>query len=173
MRSGDARAFEDNLAGIERKLEWRTGETALSAEQRREIAASQQRAQPVYDVLSEGMPTLRPGEKPFPFRVRIAQRLQRHSPEWAREDLAAVARSDPSAFGVIEQQIYDTAQRRGLDPTYALDGGLRARKVVDQSGVETTIYHGDIANWINQFAAPTKVTVRKFWDGRRRQIYPK
>jgi hypothetical protein len=164
---------ERRLDAYERRLDERDGDVAFSAAQRTEIAAIQRRAETVYSALSKPVPKLNPGERPLPYRVRLAADLQRHSKDWARVDLAPVARSDPSAFGKIEQQVYAAAERRGLDWGYAPGGGLRARVETDAAGTQTTVFHGDIANWINQFATPTKVTVRKFWDGKRRQIYPK
>lgn len=158
---------EQRLDRYERRLDERDGEIALTAAQRAEIAQIQRHVQPVFDALSKSVPKLEPGEKPYPYRIRLAADLQKHSKEWARVDLTSVARGDPSAFGKIEAQILRDGEQRGLDWSYAPGGGLRARKIIDQAGNENTVFHGDPRHCWGQFLNSTITAVTELRPPRR------
>jgi hypothetical protein len=100
---------ERRIDHIERRQDEMAGEAALTAAQRAEIAAIRKRAKPIFDALS--LPTPNPAEKPIVYRVRVAAQLQRHAKasDWARTDLANLARASPTAFANAEREIYALA----------------------------------------------------------------
>jgi hypothetical protein len=136
---------KDRLDTLERTLNRESGERELSISQRRAVVDAQQRASEVFQTLSEGAPLPRPGEGPLAYRIRLAEQLKHHSREFRDVDVRRIAlRTD--SFPTIENQIYDHAKKRGLDPLYRGNvpkGQLRERKVTDEAGREWTAFHGD------------------------------
>jgi hypothetical protein len=165
MRSAAEALYEEQsrVDRIERQLDEREG--ALTAAQRTELAAIKKRAAPVFAAVTHSVPN--PADKPIVYRVKLATMLQRHAKgsDWARTDLANLARGSPAAFANVEDEIYKTAYKNGLDPSYRGDaprGQLRERIEVDQAGRETTVFHGDIRSWIDMFTTPVVAAVERW-----------
>jgi hypothetical protein len=155
------------------QLNAQTGERPLSVDQRAELVAAQKHASAVFDSLSLGTPSPHRAEAAFPYRVRLASLLQHHHPDWARVDLAAVARSNPGAFSNAESAIYSAARARGLDPEYrghAPEGTLRERVATEPDGLKISYFHGDIRDMLAPFTGRRSLAVKSFgprFAGRR------
>jgi hypothetical protein len=134
----------------------------------------QARADDVYrDLGLVGAPPPLPAESPRSYRVRLARKLQHHSPDWKESDLSNLARVSRNAFAVAEEAIYADAHKVALDPTvtFSRTGELRERKVKDESGRETTVYHGSPLWWMSQFMFPARA-VAAFYNSRGEKILP-
>jgi hypothetical protein len=154
-----------------------TRERPLTLEERRDVAAAQRRAEPVYAALSRSRPLPGANEPRLPYAVRVAQDLQKHSDRWATANLVRVARSSPDAFAAAAAEILADATRRGLDWSYSglPNGGLRERHVTDAAGQSSSVFHGNPADAWAPFTSPARATIKRFWEPfpSRRQIYPR
>jgi hypothetical protein len=161
-------------AAINRRLAALDAKTGrpLDQQQRAEIIAAQRRADAVFGALSLAAPAPKANEPAYPYRVRLAADLQRHHPQWRNTDLYPVARSQPSAFAIIENEIYRAATERGLDPEYrghAPEGTLRER-VATEEGLKIHYFHGDIRDCLKTLTGTHTLAVSSFgprFAGRR------
>jgi hypothetical protein len=130
---------------------------------------------PVYDALSRQPPQPKPQEDALNFRRRVFDDLKQHHSQWrAASGVAGWFHS--GAFDVAEREVLAAAHARGLDPNYRGDappGHLRARKVIDQAGRESTVFHGDARDTWAPFCNPSKTAVLEIRTPEGRRLYPR
>jgi hypothetical protein len=145
----------------------------LSIVDRAVLEKAIQKATPVYDALSLSPPEPRRDETAWRYRARVVEDLKGHS-IWKKSSPGSIA---PGAgFDLIEREVLAAARARGLDPTYrghVPAGQLRERKVVDQSGRENTVFHGDPADCWRPFCTPSQTAVKQIQTPSGRRLYPR
>jgi hypothetical protein len=127
------------------ELNARTGERPLTVQQRSDLLDAVRRAETAYGSVSLSCPAATSTDSAYTYTVRAVSGLQHHHPDWARVDLAAVARSNPVALGNIASAVYRAAVEHGNDPLdlWRPDRETRLRERVEvQGGTTVTTWHG-------------------------------
>ena len=102
-------------------------------------------AEVAYGSISENAPAATSTDSAYTYTVRAVAGLQHHHPDWARIDLAALARSNPVALGNVARAVYDITSEHGSDPLdlWRHDRETRLRERVEvQGGTTVTTWHG-------------------------------
>lgn len=130
---------------LERRIE--AACTARTSEEIAALDAIQRRAESVTAKFGEAPPMPRPGERPHEFRVRVLERLQGRSPEFADFDLA---RADSALLAVAEREIFKAAEevaRSGLEAKQPL---VRVDEK-NEGGQTVSSFYGDPLEWMRPF----------------------
>jgi hypothetical protein len=155
------------------KEELKRGGLDINARARLETAIK--RVTPVYDALSLPTPQPRRDEHSFQYRRRMVEDLKHHHPQWINTHPGRI--TDEPGFAIIEREVIAAAEANGLNPTFrgqhVPPGTLRERKVVDASGNESTVFHGDPKDAWAQFCGLTRTAVTEFRTPSGRRLYPR
>lgn len=122
-----------------------------SDQDRRALAEIQERADGVLMMLNDKAPPPMHGEAPPAYRIRLARRLQAHSPKWKDEDLSVLARTSASAYDNVEGMIYADAAQAAREPRDLAEGSLVRVPVPSSTGHRITEYRGDPLAWLGRF----------------------
>jgi hypothetical protein len=122
-----------------------------SDEDEAQFAEARSRADQVFEAFGDSSPRPWRGENLVGYRIRLARKLQQHSAAWKDSDLAAIARSDGTAFGNIEQQIYADALNTARKPTSIPVGTLREVRKKLPWGGEIIEFQGSPMAWMQDF----------------------
>jgi colicin import membrane protein len=112
---------------------------------------AQAKADSVYGMLGSAAPAPAAGETYDAYRARLMSGLQRHSPDFKASNLAAIARADSVAFGVIADRILADAKAFARSSGAVADGELRAHETRSSAGHCITTYTGDPFGWMGHF----------------------
>jgi hypothetical protein len=117
-------------------------------------ADAQGRADSLAQAFGERAPPPMSGERPLAYRVRLAKRYQRHSPEFKEVDLGTV--NDAKVFDGIESRIYADAAKAAEFPDNIPNGHLREVTRVDPyTGARVTSFYGNNTTFISQLKRPS------------------
>jgi hypothetical protein len=112
---------------------------------------AQAKADSVYSMLGSAAPAPMASETYEAYCSRLMSGLQRHSPDFKNSNLAAIARADSVAFGVIADRILADAKAFAHSSGAVADGELRAHETRSSAGHHITTYTGDPFAWMRQF----------------------
>lgn len=145
-------ALNNRVGGVETALE------PLSDDEADAMADAENKADSVAHALGMPAHSTKPmlGEKPTAYRLRMARKLQVHSPAYKEVNLQAIAAADTKAFGLAEAAIFADATKVASRPTEISAGQLRQVKRRDESGREITEFVGDTMACWGQFVAPSR-----------------
>lgn len=145
-------ALNSRVDGVATALE------PLSDDEADAMADAQNKADSVAHALGMAKHATHPmlGEKPTAYRLRMARKLQVHSPAYKEVNLQAIASADTKAFALAEAAIFADAAKVASRPTEVSAGQLRQVKRRDESGREITEFVGDTMACWGQFVAPSR-----------------
>lgn len=122
----------------------------LSADERREFAQVQTRADSVYQAWAQRAPDALLGEDLNGYRRRLLRPLQVHSATMKDVNLHGV--NDSAALAAIETTVYADAQRAARTPSDLGPGQLREVVRMDAAGRKISEFHGHSpAAWMDRF----------------------
>lgn len=157
-RRGDSALARENadlkarIAKVEGTMRDITRETP--AAERDALAAAQSRADGVAAMFGDRVPPPNVGETPLGYRRRLAQRFQRHSPQFKDSRLDS---ADSATLAAVENQIYADAQTAARSVAGAQPGILIPFIERDMAGRQITRYHGDIMAWMQHYMTGAQV----------------
>ena len=122
--------------------------------ERDDLARTQARADGVAGLFGERALAPMPGEGGLAYRKRVLAGFQKHSPRFARADLA---RLDAATLAPIEDMILADATTAAHDPARAAPGRL-IPITTREGGRDVTRFIGDIATTFAPFMAGAVVT---------------
>lgn len=137
----------DSLA---RRLEDRTDEDEVR------FAEVRARADSVFEAMGDHAPRPMRGENLTGYRIRLARKLQPNSETWKGSDVAAIARSDATAFATIEGAIYADALAMAQLPTQVPAGTLREVHKEGPYGSRMIEFVGEPLTWMQNFMLPAQ-----------------
>lgn len=130
-----------------------------SYEDRDVLSRAKSRADSVYGMFGDHAPDALHGETPIAYRKRLAAGLRKYSGKF--KDYTIHDSLDETAFGAIEDLIYNDAVAAAKDPRVFADaahaGGLIKRVTRDELGRTRTEYHGSTRVGLGLFVAPSFV----------------
>lgn len=127
------------LASMEQKFSNFTRE--LTPSERDELGTAQRRADSVFQMLGEVVPSPLAGERPISYRKRLASRIQKHSDKFSDTKLDSL---DGAIYEEVERNIYESAKSKASQSVHAGSGKLIAIRELDATGTRTiTRYVGD------------------------------
>jgi hypothetical protein len=161
-RADSATALATRLVSLEDRLNRSSRE--LTTTERDELATAQSRADSIAQCFGERASFPLAGETPISYRKRLAAKFQKHSEALKDIKLDSL---DTVSFGVIEDKIYDDAQKASTSPSVLVPGRLVPHIRTDQAGRQITSFTGDINAWMGHFkqGGPNYIRVNKPGQG--------
>jgi len=145
-QKADSDDIRRRIAEVEKKLPKQISDADYAA-----MADAQAKADEVFQAFGDHAPRPLDGESLILYRRRLARSLQKHSSDWGKVDLVAIA--DSAAFDIAEKRIYADAMNAAMHPVDLPSGTLR---MITRQRHPHTIYEfvGQPSAWMDDIAHP-------------------
>lgn len=143
--SADISAVAKRVDALEQKT------SPVPEDEASKMADAQAKADSVYGAFGDKAPRPMLGESLMAYRKRLASKVQVHSAQFGKVNLAAV--SDSALLDAVEAGIYADALQVAGKPAEIADGVLMETHRTDATGRRITEYKGSPSAWTGAFKA--------------------